>query len=230
MKKRFTLIELLVVIAIIAILAAILLPALNSARERGRAASCTNNKKQVLQSIRFYMDDNDGYFFVRSGANDSPAHRPWAQRLAMDTSYLSKSDVGTLCVCPSIPSYDDPQNLTIAGSANSSYQYTFGMVRTPGAWPNYFGDGFILSPSNSSSTGVLIDAKMEGTKMIMCDTVSVSAKRQVFEWSPTADNIGCFIHNGTSTVGWSDGHVSSMTPEEVKQESGGIVTNWTTAF
>ena len=230
MKRTFTLIELLVVIAIIAILAAILLPALNSARERGRAASCTNNKKQVLQSIRFYMDDHDGYFFVRSGANDLPAHRPWAQRLAVDTTYLSKSDVGTLCVCPSIPSYDDPQNLTIAGNANSSYQYTFGMVRSPGAWPNYFGDGFIPSPWTPSGTGVLVDAKMKGTKMIMCDTVAVSVKRQVFEWSPTADNLGCFIHNGSSTIGWSDGHVSSMTPEEVKQESGNIVTNWVTAF
>ena len=230
-KSAFTLIELLVVIAIIAILAAILLPALNSARERGRTASCTNNKKQVLQSIRFYMDDHDGYFFVRSGGNDSPAHRPWAQRLAVDTTYLSKSDVGTLCVCPSIPSYDDPQNLINAEKPTyTSYQNTFGMVRSPGAWPNYFGDGFIPSPWTPSGTGILVDSGLQGTKMIMCDTISVvsSPKRQIFEWSPTADNIGCFIHNGTSTVGWSDGHVSSMTPEEVKEESGGIVTKWQT--
>ena len=60
-KQRFTLIELLVVIAIIAILAAILLPALNSARERGRAASCTSNLKQIGTSLQFYMDAYDGY-------------------------------------------------------------------------------------------------------------------------------------------------------------------------
>jgi prepilin-type N-terminal cleavage/methylation domain-containing protein len=101
-KKGFTLIELLVVIAVIAVLMAILMPALNRAREQGKATACQGNLRQWGLVFRMYVDDNNGKFCSGCSSYNTTDKRHWIT--AMKPYYNDKGV--TLCPVAKKPHLD----------------------------------------------------------------------------------------------------------------------------
>ena len=77
-KNKFTLIELLVVVAIIGILASLLLPSLQTAREKAKFAVCTSNRDQIYKGMMVELDDHDGLTpMIQDGFYNNPANPTW---------------------------------------------------------------------------------------------------------------------------------------------------------